>query len=319
MSQYLIKEDHLPIREGHQVYYAEYGRPDGETVLCLHGGPGSCSKARHAEIFDLTRYRVILFDQRGCGRSLPYGELNNNNADLLLQDIEHLRKRLKITKWYLSGGSWGAALALAYAQAHPRSVKGLLLASTFLVLQRDLHWALQGGEGAARMFPEVRERWLDFLAQYQISGDGRIAAKILEKMEISESETVRKMTAEVLNREFNLFSTLKDVQFMGPEDISEEEINAARIFLHFEAHDFFLQPDQLLEKAGRIRSVPVVAIHGRYDVLCPLESIWSFKRKMKNMELIVLPSDGHKITADGEVLKREVFNRFLRERSESSN
>src|SRR3989344_5688255 len=151
---------YLPERDGHKVYYAQYGNPKGEVIITLHGGPGSKSKPKYVKPYDLNKYQVITFDQRGCGQSLPSGEIKSNTIQDLVSDIERIRSKLNIKSWYVAGGSWGAALALAYAEKYADVVKGLLLSSVFLARPRDVKWAFTEGNGIERLFPDLWEKRL---------------------------------------------------------------------------------------------------------------------------------------------------------------
>lgn len=196
---------YLKEQDGHQVYFAEYGNPKGEAIVTLHGGPGSKSKVKHVKPYDLQKYRVITFDQRGCGESNPAGETKANTTQDLVSDMEQLRSKLKIKKWFVVGGSWGATLALAYAQAHPDKVNGLLLSSVFLARPRDVEWAFTKKNGIERMFPDLWEKRIEFFNKYKVT-PANAAKTLLEKMKSASPEEMKEITAGVNNWESNLMS-----------------------------------------------------------------------------------------------------------------
>lgn len=301
---------YLQEKNGHKVYYAQYGNPKGEAIVILHGGPGSKSKSKYVKPYDLEKYQVITFDQRGCGESLPAGETQNNTLEDLLSDIERLRLELKVKKWFVVGGSWGATLALAYAEAHPEKVRGLLLSSIFLARPRDVEWAFTQDNGIERLFPDLWEKRMEFLKKHK-TNPADAAKVLLKKIQSSSPDTIKDVVAGVSNWEGNLMNAQEDLSFTDPEDVGDDDIAGVRIFLHYEANDFFLNPDQLLKGLSKIKSIPTIIVHGRYDVLCPLEQTWEVQKKLSNVETIILPTSNHRLTAEGEIVKKFAFNKFL--------
>lgn len=301
---------YLPVQNGHEIYYAEYGNPKGQAILSLHGGPGSRSKSKHASLYNLDRYRVITFDQRGCGASLPKGETRFNTLVDLMGDIQRLQKILKVANWFVAGGSWGSTLALAYAQKYPKCIKGILLSSIFLARQRDLAWVFKGSEGAACIFPDLWEKHLQFLQKYQAS-PSNAAQVLLNELHNCSVDVAQDIAAGIQNWEGNLLSPGSVVQEMQPDHMSEEDIQSVKIFLHYEAHDFFLEPNELVSGLPVIEHIPMLIVHGRYDIVCPLEQAWEVQKYIQDVELIIVPSSGHKLTAEGEVAKRLAFQNFL--------
>ena len=260
--------------------------------------------------------RLILFDQRGCGKSLPLGEINNNTLQDLVADIERLRTQLKIKKWFVTGGSWGATLALAYAQTHPKVVKGLLLDSIFLARPRDTQWAFTKDNGIDRLFPDLWEQHQKFLKKFNAS-PANAAQILLSKLQTEPLETVQEIVAGVYNWEGNLMNAQENLHFTNPEDVTEEGIAQAKIFLHYEANDFFLKQDQILKGMSKISSIPTVIVHGRYDLLCPVEQAWQLQKKLSNVETIILPTSNHRLTAEGEIAKKLAFRYFLEKQTNS--
>src|SRR3990167_1869935 len=196
MNQKPFNTGYLEEQDGHRVYFCEYGNPKGEAIVTLHGGPGSKSKAKYVKPYDLKKYHVITFDQRGCGESQPVGETSLNTTHDLVSDMERLRSKLGIEKWFVSGGSWGAALALAYAETHPVNVKGLLLSSIFLARPRDIQWAFTESDGIERIFPDLWEKRLEFLKKYNVT-PANAAKSLLEKMRLASPEEVKEIAAGV--------------------------------------------------------------------------------------------------------------------------
>lgn len=300
----------LDEKYGHKMSFSQFGNPNGIALIILHGGPGSQSKANQVKGYDLEKYRIITFDQRGCGKSEPAGKVESNTLTDLIEDIERLREKLGIETWFVSGGSWGATLALAYAQAHPDRVEGLLLCSIFLARPRDVDWAFTSGGGIERLFPDVWERRLEFLKQYQVE-PANAAKVLLEKLQSASSEDAKVICAGVANWEGNLMNAFEDVQYTSPEEVEESDIASTKIFLHYESNHFFLEPDQLVKNLGKIASVPTMIVHGRYDALCPLEETWEIQKRLTNVEVLILPTSNHKLTADGEIARKLAFRLFL--------
>jgi len=302
---------YLAKQNGHRVHFAQYGNPKGKiTIVTLHGGPGSKSKPKHIKTYDLEKYHVVTFDQRGCGESLPTGEVKSNTLGDLIADIERLRSVLKIKSWFVAGGSWGATLALAYAEEYPKNVKGLLLSSVFLARSRDIQWAFTQDKGIERLFPDLWEKRLKFLQKYKAT-PANAAKVLLKKIETGKPKTVKEIVAGVSDWEDNLMNAQEDLNFVEPENVDDEDIASVKIFLHYEANNFFLKPDQLLEGLRKIKSIPTIIVHGRYDVLCPVEQMWGLQKVLTKVETIILPSSNHKLTAEGEIAKGIAFNYFL--------
>ena len=304
----------LPEKDGHKVAYFQYGNPKGKAILLLHGGPGSKHKTKSAKGYDLEKYHIVAFDQRGCGKSLPAGEIESNTLSDLIADTERLRKELKISKWFVAGGSWGSTLALAYAQAHPEQVKGLLLSSIFLASPRDEKWAFSEANGIDRMFTDLWEDRLVFLEKYK-TNLANAAKDLLDKINSGSKEVVNEAVAGVSNWEDNLMNAQEDLTFIDPDDVEDSDIAAVKVFLHYEANDFFLKDDQLIKNMNKIKSIPTVIVHGRYDLLCPVEGTWKVQKRLDDVEVIILPTSNHKLTADGVVAKELAYNLFLERHS----
>lgn len=305
MKEYELDED-----RGHIVWFAEYGNPDGPAILSFHGGPGSQSRIHHAQRFDLTKYRIILFDQRGCGKSTPRGELSHNSTQDILSDAERIRERLGITTWFVSGGSWGSTLALLYAIQHKEHVRGILISAVFLANRDSTMWAMSDPKGVARIMPDNWARRMAFFKRFNIALDTQ-NADLLKAFEGASLETQKEITAEVQDWEGNLFSVHSSVSYRSPADISENDIASVKIFLFYEQNHEFIAENHILDSIGIIADVPAVIVHGRYDILCPLENAYKLKEELKECELVIATSSGHKLTAEGETIQKMAYAHFL--------
>ena len=280
----------ISVAHPHELYVEECGNPDGIPVAFLHGGPGAGCEPVHRQLFDPAVYRVILFDQRGCGRSLPHAELSQNSTWDLVDDMEVIRQRLGIEAWALCGGSWGSTLALAYAESHPQRVTGLVLRGVFLARPEDIHWFYQ--QGASRLFPDY---WQDFIAPVAAAERSDMVAAYY-KLLTSEDERVRLSAAKAWSiwegRTANLTENQQVIDHFSDPYAA---LSIARIECHYFSHDSFLQPDQLIRDIGKIQHIPGYIIHGRYDVICPLEQAWALHRAWPAADLRVMPQSGHSV------------------------
>lgn len=305
-------EDFLQEENGHKVFYAQYGNKDGETIISCHGGPGSCSKSKHATNFDLNKYRVVLFDQRGCGKSEYIDQLSNNTTQNLIADMEKIRTSLGIDSWYVSGSSWGSTLSLSYAIAHPKRVKGLLLSAIFLGDTVSVDW-FSGNHGVAMMFRDVFEQVNQDLKQFGTAlGESR---QINSLLHTSSAEDQRKLVATILNWEGNLFTSEKDVTYLSADDVTEQDITYAKVFMHYESNNFFISDQEILSNIDSIQDVPIIIAHGRHDILCPYDRAFELKKLHGNTKLVALPQSNHKISADGEIARKYIFESFLQEQN----
>lgn len=281
--------DHiLDVDGGHRLYVEECGNPAGLPVMFLHGGPGSGCKSYHRCFFDPQRYRIILADQRGSGRSTPHGGLRNNTTHHLLSDLEFLRERLKIEGWVLFGGSWGATLALLYAQMHPERVAGMVLRGAFLARQRDLDWYVR--DGVNRVYPEL---WAELLNVIPEPERGHLVQALHRLLNGSDELAQRRVARTwslwggqvALGDEFNPAEV--------DEHVPQSMVQQARLELHYAAHRYFLEEDQILKDCGRLPDVPITLIHGRRDLVCPAESAYALHQRLPKAQLRILPHAGH--------------------------
>lgn len=278
----------LAVDSRHTLYVEEVGNPQGVPAVFLHGGPGAGCEPYHRRFFDPDRYRVILFDQRGCGRSQPHADLVDNNTGHLVGDIERIREYLGIERWLVFGGSWGSTLGLAYAQAHPERVSALILRGIFLCRPHEIHWFYQ--EGASRLFPDY---WEDFVSPVAPQRRGDLLGAYHELL--TGSDELRRLAAA---RAWSVWegrcATLRPNQevvehFRNPH----VALSMARIECHYFLNDAFLQPNQLLQQAHRLEGIPGVIIHGRYDAICPVENAWELHHAWPGSELSIQPVSGH--------------------------
>jgi proline iminopeptidase len=287
----------LKVSPIHELYYEQCGNPKGKPVVFLHGGPGGGISADYRRYFNPEVYRVVLFDQRGSGKSTPHASIEDNTTWHLVADIEGLREHLGINTWQVFGGSWGSTLALAYAETHPDRVAELVLRGIFLCRPKEIQWFYQ--EGASEIFPDVWEEYLkvipeseraDMVSAYHrrlTSGDDAVRLEAARAWSIWEGSTSKLF-----------FDPAMIEKFADPEFA----LAFARIECHyFMNNSFFSSANYLLENVGRIRSIPGVIVQGRYDVVCPITSAWDLHRAWPEARLCIIPDAGHSISEPGIV------------------
>jgi proline iminopeptidase len=278
----------LEVDHGHRLYWETCGNPDGLPVVFLHGGPGSGCESWHRRFFDPARYRIVLFDQRGSGRSTPHASLEGNTTADLIMDIERLRELLGIRRWIVFGGSWGSTLGLAYAETHPDRVFGLVMRGIFLCRPRDIQWFYQSG--ADRLFPEAWARFVEPIPEAE--RDDLVAA--YHRRLTGPDRELRERMAQAWSVWEGSTSCLRPnpgvvAHFADPS----VAVSLARIECHYFRHDSFLAPDQLLRGADRLSGIPGFIVHGRYDVVCPVEQAVALHRVWPQAELRIVPDAGH--------------------------
>jgi len=275
--------------DNHNIYYEQCGNPKGKPAVFLHGGPGGGGSEDVRRFFNPAIYRIVIFDQRGCGRSKPHGCLENNTTWDLVSDIENLRNKLGIEKWLVFGGSWGSTLSLAYAQAHPGSVSEIVLRGIFLLRKEELHWFFQ--DGASRIFPEAWSGFLEIIDEDK--RDNLMSA--YHKIFTSDDKQKRLNAAIAWSRWEAATSSLSYKPSLV-EEFSDPEFALA--FALIENHYFinkgwFKTENQLIENIDKIRSIPTVIVQGRYDVVCPMKTAWELSEAWPEAEMIIAPSSGH--------------------------
>jgi proline iminopeptidase len=290
----------------HQLYFEQCGNPRGVPVLFVHGGPGGGCEPMQRRFFDPHAYRIVLFDQRGAGRSQPLAELTENTTPHLIADIERLREHLRIDRWLVFGGSWGSTLSLAYAETHPDRVTGLILRGIFLCRPSEIQWFYQSG--AHHIFPDLWEQYLAPIPEAERHDLVRAYYRRLtsDDWELQLAAAKAWSTWEAGTSKLLISQELRD-RFEQPDFA----LAFARIECHYFVHDSFLKPDQLLRDIDQIRHIPGVIIQGRYDVVCPARSAWDLHRAWPEAEFHVVPDAGHSATEPGIAAKLiEATNAF---------
>lgn len=272
----------------HRLYFEECGNPKGKPVVFVHGGPGGGTSPDHRRFFDPAAYRIVLVDQRGCGRSTPHASLESNTTWDLVADLERLRMTLGIERWQLFGGSWGSTLALAYAQKHPDRVTELVLRGIFLLRREEIRWYYQ--EGASFLFPDAWERFLEPIPEAE-RGD---LVSAYHRRLLDPSPNVRIPAA----RAWSMWEGATSRLHVDPDLVARlGEPHFAEAFARIECHYFvnggFMDEGQLLRDAGRIAHLPCVIVQGRYDVVCPPKSAWELAKALPRAELFLVPDAGH--------------------------
>lgn len=284
---------YLPISASHVMYWEQVGNPRGQPVLFLHGGPGAGAGAVHRRFFDPTFWRVLIFDQRGAGRSRPLGSLENNSTPDLIADIEVLRRHLGIERWLLFGGSWGSTLALAYAQAHPDRVTGCVLRGVFLGRRQEVDWFLHG---MRVVFPDAHAQFVGHLPKAE--RDDVLGAYLRR---LTNPDPAVHLPAA---RAWSVYEGTCSTLLPSPETVTSfaqdrTALGLARIEAHYFAHDLFLPAEGLLGRMDRIAHIPAEIIQGRYDMICPANSAFDLADAWHNARLTIVPDAGHSALETG--------------------
>jgi len=279
----------LNVGDGHEIYWEESGNPDGKPCVFVHGGPGGGSSPEARQFFDPERYRVVVFDQRGCGQSRPHASLESNTTWDLVADLEQLRRELGIERWLVFGGSWGSTLALAYAQTHPEVVSELILRGIFLLRPQEIHWFYQ--HGASELYPDT---WRSYLAPIPEDERGNLLEAFHRRL-TSDDEAVRLAAARAWSVwEASASFLVQNRDFMEKLDAPDAALAMARIECHYFLNGgFFETPNQLLENIDRIRHIPCVIVQGRYDVVCPPVTAWDLHQAWPEADFQLIQEAGH--------------------------
>ncbi len=289
------QEGKLQVSDLHTIYFEESGNPQGKPIVVLHGGPGGGCPSYYRQYFNPEKWRLIMFDQRGCGKSTPHAELRENTTWDLVSDIEKLREHLGIDKWVVFGGSWGSTLSLAYSQTHPEHCTGLILRGIFMLRQKELHWFYQ--EGASNIFPDA---WQEYLKPIPLEERNDLLNAYYKRL-TSEDKKVRLEAAKAWSIwEASTSKLLVDQDLMESFGESDFADAFARIECHYFVNKGFLETEnQLLLNVDKIRDIPAVIVQGRYDVVCPMISAWELHQVWPEAEFIVVPDAGHSMTEPG--------------------
>jgi proline iminopeptidase len=278
----------LKVSELHELYVEESGNPAGKPVVFLHGGPGGGTSPKHRRYFDPLKYRIILFDQRGCGQSTPYAEVRENGTWELVADVERIREHLGIARWMVFGGSWGATLGLAYAEKYPQRVTELIVRGIFLLRQREVDWLYQ--EGASRVFPEAWEPYRDAIPAAERGDFMQAYAKRL----LSEDAALNLPAAKAWSIwEGACSKLLPDEDFIASYGDEATTLAFARIECHYMLNRGWFEEAQLLRDAPNLQGIPGAIVQGRYDMVCPMESAWALAKAWPEADLVIVPDAGH--------------------------
>ena len=287
----------LAVGDGHELHFEECGNPRGKPAVFLHGGPGGGIRPHYRQYFDPEAWRVVLFDQRGCGRSTPWASLEANTTWHLVDDMEALRRHLGISSWLVFGGSWGSALALAYAQTHPERVGELVLYGIFTLRRSELLWLYQ--DGASHIFPEA---WEDFVTPVPETGRGDLMGSYLELLMSGDSDVER-----VAARAWSVWEG--SILSLYPDRRREKRFASddfARAFARIECHyfvnrGFFPRDGHLISNIDRCRHIPAVIVQGRYDICTPARTAWDLHRAWPEADFRLVPDTGHTALEPGNV------------------
>ncbi|NPU92376.1 MAG: prolyl aminopeptidase [Gammaproteobacteria bacterium] len=288
------REHKVNVDAPHVLHVEECGNPEGIPVLFLHGGPGAGCEPYHRRFFDPQKYRIVLFDQRGCGRSTPHGCLELNTTQHLVADIEAIRTLLQIDDWVLFGGSWGSTLALVYAQTHPERVRGMIVRGIFLSRQKDLDWFYK--DGANRIFPDA---WTDLIKPVRENMRNDLITAY-DKLLHSNNDLQRMSAAKAWSAWEGHCATLRpNTNVLDHFTDTHTAVSLALIEVHYFKHHSFLEENQILRDMDRIKHIPGMIVHGRYDMICPLDNATDLHHEWVNSELQIIRDAGHSAAEAG--------------------
>jgi len=288
------KEYMLTCGDIHNIYVEESGNPDGQPILFLHGGPGGGCGAKQRRFFDPKYYRIILFDQRGCGKSTPLGETKENTTEDLISDIETIRKHLNIKKWILFGGSWGSSLALAYGVRYPEYLIGLILRGVFLSREKELDWFLKDVD---QFFPEYHELLLNH--KDNINKDNLVEE--YTRLVFGNNFNIAKKASVAWNKfEGSVLKLLPTSDLSDNKEINYEfELARAKVQLHYINNLCFIDGEKILNKVKVLENIPVEIVQGRYDMVCPPKTAYDLKQRLPHSQLVIIADAGHSASEDG--------------------
>ena len=284
----------LDVGDGHQVYWEVSGNPDGKPAVFLHGGPGGGTYPQHRQLFDPERYRIVLFDQRGCGRSTPNARLEANTTWHLVADMEKLRQMLEIEKWLVLGGSWGSTLGLAYAETHTERVSELILRGIFTLRAGEIHWYYQ--HGASLLFPDKWERFVELIPPEE---RGNLLEAYHKRLTGNDRQAQIEAARAWSLWEGETITLLPDQSLTEQHGSDEFALAFARIENHYFINHGFMAEGQLLRNAGRLRDIPGTIIQGRYDAATPADTAWALHRAWPEAEFYLIPDAGHAYNEPG--------------------
>lgn len=284
----------LKVSDLHEIYVSEYGNPKGIPVIKFHGGPGSFSRPKHTKIFNPFKYRIIIYDQRGCGKSIPAGELKENSTQDLIEDIEKIRNHLKIDKWSIHGGSWGSTLALAYAQKYPEVIKNMILVGIYTARNKETDWVYKQ---VYKVYPDVYEKFIEPVPDEFHSDPLKFYSKEILNNPNPDLELIKRFCY----LESNIIKLYPEYSNLNLDyEVTKEQIDSVKIFLHYDANKSFLEEGELLKKENidRIRDIPAVIIQGRYDMVCPMETAWELHKQWPEAAFEIISDAGHHTSSE---------------------
>ncbi len=277
----------LSVDSTHNIYWEQSGNPDGVPIVLLHGGPGAGATPTHRRFFDPDHYRIIIFDQRGAGRSTPLGSLENNNTEFLIQDMETLRDHLRIERWHLFGGSWGSTLAMLYAVRHPENCLSLILRGMFLCEQEEIDWFLYGMK---TVFPEAWEQFAGFLPEDE---QNNLLEGYYKRLTDSDPNTQMEAAIRWSLYEGACSSLLPNYETITTAEQKQHALALARLESHFFSHEVIAPENSILRELDKLRRIPATIIQGRYDIICPIRTAYQIHQLWPEADYIVVPEAGH--------------------------
>jgi proline iminopeptidase len=284
----------LPVGDNHVMYYEQVGNPNGMPILVIHGGPGGGIPEKYSTFYDTTKYRVIAYDQRGCGKSTPFGSLENNTTWHLINDIEKLREHLKIDKWKVTGGSWGSTLTLLYAIHHPKRVLGMLISGVCLLRQEDIDWLYKKG-GVSNIYPEEWDKFESFIPENE--RDDLVKAyykRLCSPIEEIRNEACLHWSQWEIRLSFFHFDDSTEIKLNNKINNLNKIIPLAKIECHYFINKAFLKTDNyIIENIQKIKDIPLIINQTRFDVICPVDSAYRIKKELPNTNLKIIPLGGH--------------------------
>jgi len=283
----------LKVTELHTIAWERAGNPDGIPVIVIHGGPGGGSQASYRRYFDPNKFDIIQFDQRGCGQSTPYAELDDNNTQASISDLEMLRQHFGIETWHVFGGSWGSTLALIYAQNYPEKVQSLVLRGIFMCRKSELHWFYQ--DGASHIFPDAFDSYRDHIP---VNEQDNLIEAYYSRLTSDDVEIQRAAAREWTRWEMATSRLFPDPEYLEKAEDLDFAVAFARIECHYFINAIFVEEAYILNHTEKIENIPTVIVQGRYDVVCPAKSAWELHKALPKSNLIMVPDAGHSM---GEV------------------
>lgn len=288
------KTGKLKVSDLHTIYFEEIGNPKGVPIVFLHGGPGSRFKPKHRRYFNPKKYRLIMFDQRGCGRSKPLGELKENTTKDLIEDMEKLRKYLEIKKWHVYGTSWGSTLALAYAEKYTQKVTALMVGSIFAFTKWELEWL--HNEDAKMFYPDTWEIYSKNISK----GQTKNLIDVFYKKVFSKNKTIRdKAIKDFYYWDGFRMDLIPQAEYIKGK-LKKEKIASAKIYFHYAKNGAFLKEGQLIKNAHKLKNIPGAILHGRYDMICPPITAWQLHQAWPKADFHIIEASGHHSTEESK-------------------